>query len=50
MSKKTPERRGASGLLGPKRTDKYLEWRRARDNAIQNPRRLKTVADKAEKR
>ncbi len=35
-------------LLGPKRADKYMEWRRARDNAIANPRRAKSVRDAEE--
>lgn len=41
----TKERTGASGLLGPKSASKWTEWRKARDNRIQNPRRLKTVKD-----
>lgn len=40
------ERKNKQGmLLGPARADKYLEWRRARNNAIANPRRLKTCKD-----
>ena len=33
------------GLLGPKAFDKWREWRKARDRAIENPRRLKTIMD-----
>ncbi len=46
----TKERMSKQGtLLGPKSASKWTEWRRARDNRIQNPRRLKTAKDKDEK-
>jgi hypothetical protein len=32
-------------LLGPKDHTDWMKWRAARDNRIQNPRRLKTVKD-----
>jgi len=32
-------------LLGPKRTDEFMAWRRNRDKLIANPRRLKTCKD-----
>lgn len=30
-------------LTGPKGAEKWLQWRKGRDKAITNPRRLKTV-------
>ncbi len=41
----TEERKGPTGLLGPKQPDKYMAWRRNRDKMIANPRRLKTCKD-----
>lgn len=40
------DRKGKDGqLLGPKKAAQWGEWRRARDNAIAKPRRLKTGED-----
>lgn len=36
-------------LAGPKGIDKWTTWRKARNNAIENPRRLKTVKDDEKK-
>lgn len=33
-------------LLGPKKIDEFMAWRRNRDKMIANPRRLKAVESK----
>ena len=44
--KATENRKNKEGqLVGHKPIDKWQAWRRARNNAIENPRRLKTCKD-----
>lgn len=44
--KATENRKNKEGqLVGPKPIDKWQAWRRARNNAIENRRRLKTCKD-----
>lgn len=47
----TKDRKNKAGeLLGPRPIDKYMDWRRARDNAIANPRRAKHVREAEEQK
>lgn len=50
MKDKKERRNSAGMLLGPRGASKFMEWRRARDNAIANPRRLKTCKTESAKR